>query len=269
VEGTRDLGVLAEIACGATTVADYEREVLAIVQDRVGFDVAFFKRADGLGPVMPGFDPSLQAKLAPRWPVFAEETRDLAAVAPRQGGVVVDAELFGRRLERLSYYQELMVPHRGRSTALLFARRRGAVVATLVVGRCTPTFRARELDYLRAIGPTIALCEATVHVRAPLEHAPPPCLARTLTPREHEVLGYLHLGYTNEQIARALGSAPRTVRNQLSSAYAKLGVATRAEAVSVARSLGLAHRLTDPPAQLPWDDRPMAGRARFRSRSLA
>ena len=41
-----------------------------------------------------------------------------------------------------------------------------------------------------------------------------------LTEREREVLGYLHLGYTNQQIAAALGSAPRTVRNQLSSAYA-------------------------------------------------
>lgn len=49
---------------------------------------------------------------------------------------------------------------------------------------------------------------------------------------EREVLGDLHLGYTNEQIARALGTAPRTVRNQLSRVYEKLGVSGRAEAVA-------------------------------------
>jgi DNA-binding NarL/FixJ family response regulator len=56
--------------------------------------------------------------------------------------------------------------------------------------------------------------------------------AARLTPREREVLGYLHLGYSNQQIALALGSAPRTVRNQLSRVYDKLGVGTRAEAVA-------------------------------------
>ena len=57
-------------------------------------------------------------------------------------------------------------------------------------------------------------------------------LSAALTPREYEVWSYLHLGYTNEQIALALGSAPRTVRNQLSRVYEKLGVSGRAEAVA-------------------------------------
>ena len=84
-----------------------------------------------------------------------------------------------------------------------------------------------------------------------------------LTPREREVLGYLRLGYTNAQIACALGSAERTVRNQLSSVYEKLGVATRAEAAvrcdrvragDVART----RPLTRSPGRYAWDDRPMA-----------
>ncbi|MDD9947519.1 MAG: LuxR C-terminal-related transcriptional regulator [Myxococcales bacterium] len=54
-----------------------------------------------------------------------------------------------------------------------------------------------------------------------------------LSPRELEVLSYLPLGYTNKQIALALGTSAGTVRNQLSNAYLKLGVACRAEAVGV------------------------------------
>jgi DNA-binding CsgD family transcriptional regulator len=45
------------------------------------------------------------------------------------------------------------------------------------------------------------------------------------------VLDYLRLGYTNREIGLALGTQERTVRNQLSGVYAKLGVSTRAEAV--------------------------------------
>jgi DNA-binding CsgD family transcriptional regulator len=56
-----------------------------------------------------------------------------------------------------------------------------------------------------------------------------------LTERERELLSYLGLGYTNEQIASACGVSPYTVRNQLSRAYSKLGVATRAEAVAALR----------------------------------
>jgi len=57
---------------------------------------------------------------------------------------------------------------------------------------------------------------------------------RLLTPRERDVLEYLCLGYTNREIALACGSSPNTVRNQLVSIFAKLGVTTRSEAVGVA-----------------------------------
>jgi DNA-binding NarL/FixJ family response regulator len=55
------------------------------------------------------------------------------------------------------------------------------------------------------------------------------------------VLSFLRLGYTNAQIARARGNAERTVRNQLSSAYAKLGVSSRAEAVAALMDSGRLH----------------------------
>jgi DNA-binding NarL/FixJ family response regulator len=57
-----------------------------------------------------------------------------------------------------------------------------------------------------------------------------PPLPAGLTEREAQVLGLVAGGLTNRQVAARLGSAPKTVGNQLHSAYAKLGVSTRAAA---------------------------------------
>lgn len=47
------------------------------------------------------------------------------------------------------------------------------------------------------------------------------------------MLDYLQLGLQNREIAEALGSSPHTVRNQLASAFRKLGASTRSEAVAL------------------------------------
>jgi two-component system response regulator DesR len=55
-----------------------------------------------------------------------------------------------------------------------------------------------------------------------------------LSEREIEILRMAKRGLPNPQIARALHLSPGTVRNHLSSAYRKLGVHTRHEALQVA-----------------------------------
>ena len=52
-----------------------------------------------------------------------------------------------------------------------------------------------------------------------------------LTPREAEVLDAVCAAKSNKQIARDLGVSDKTVRNQLTGIFAKLGVATRQEAI--------------------------------------
>jgi DNA-binding CsgD family transcriptional regulator len=52
-----------------------------------------------------------------------------------------------------------------------------------------------------------------------------------LTPREREVAEAYAAGLTYREIAAELGSSPTTVRNQLQSVYAKLGVSTKVELV--------------------------------------
>ena len=60
-----------------------------------------------------------------------------------------------------------------------------------------------------------------------------------LTEREHEILSLVAEGYTNNAIASNLYLSPKTVRNYVSSIFAKLGVPDRPQAIVRAREAGL------------------------------
>lgn len=64
--------------------------------------------------------------------------------------------------------------------------------------------------------------------------------AKLLSPREGQVLSMLVDGARNDEIARALSIAPRTVKVHITSIFRKLGVTNRTEAVAKAirRELG-------------------------------
>jgi DNA-binding NarL/FixJ family response regulator len=61
----------------------------------------------------------------------------------------------------------------------------------------------------------------------------------SLSPRELEVLDVVATGANNTAVAARLGLAPKTVSNHISSIFLKLDVATRAEAVVLAKDAGL------------------------------
>jgi pimeloyl-ACP methyl ester carboxylesterase/DNA-binding CsgD family transcriptional regulator len=87
------------------------------------------------------------------------------------------------------------------------------------------------------------LTELRGFLASPDEASPPPSEALDgagLTPSEHEVLTFVAGGLDNHAIAAALGKAEKTVRNQVSSIFSKLGVRTRAQAIVVAREAGMA-----------------------------
>jgi len=67
---------------------------------------------------------------------------------------------------------------------------------------------------------------------------PAPHARQLLTRREIEVLEYVAEGYTTSQIAARLGIRPATVRTHVEHALGRLGVHTRAEAISKAISTG-------------------------------
>ena len=71
--------------------------------------------------------------------------------------------------------------------------------------------------------------------------APPPAEVPfpQLTDRERDVLDLIADGRPNGEIGRRLGISPKTVANHISSIFAKLQVADRAEAIIRARDAGL------------------------------
>ena len=69
--------------------------------------------------------------------------------------------------------------------------------------------------------------------------------ADVLTAIERAVLQRLASGHTNAQIGRHLGRSEKTVRNQLTRIYAKLGVTNRAAAAAVLMRMEFANGTRD------------------------
>ncbi len=64
-------------------------------------------------------------------------------------------------------------------------------------------------------------------------------VASTVTPRERQILQLLAEGLTMRQVARRLGTSPRTVETHVAKLYRKLDVRTRVQAIARAASIGL------------------------------
>ena len=67
-----------------------------------------------------------------------------------------------------------------------------------------------------------------------------------LSAREREVLDLIAAGVGNADIAKRLFISPKTVRNHVTSVFAKLQVADRTQAIVRARAAGLGQQHTDP-----------------------
>jgi DNA-binding NarL/FixJ family response regulator len=104
---------------------------------------------------------------------------------------------------------------------------------------------AETLRAIRAVtrgeaifGPSIAR-RLTQYFAAPRQEAVATQAFPQLTEREHDILTLIARGYTNTAIADCLYLSPKTVRNYVSSIFAKLQVDDRAGAIMRAREAGL------------------------------
>jgi DNA-binding NarL/FixJ family response regulator len=115
-----------------------------------------------------------------------------------------------------------------------------AALAAGAVGYLTKDAGRHEvLAAIRAAAAGQSVFAPEVAGRLVAGFAPPPSPRERfpgLTPREAEVLDLLAEGRTNREIAGSLFLTPATVKSYVTQIFAKLGVATRAEAV--ARVLG-------------------------------
>jgi DNA-binding CsgD family transcriptional regulator len=81
--------------------------------------------------------------------------------------------------------------------------------------------------------------DPSVAATAPADDTRTPAQQLGLTPREAEVLALVAAGRSNRQIAQALFISPKTASVHVSNILAKLGVAGRVEAATIAHRLGL------------------------------
>lgn len=92
---------------------------------------------------------------------------------------------------------------------------------------------------IRAVAAGDAIFSASVADRILRGMAAPASALPALSARERQVLDHIAAGLGNDTIAHRLSLAPKTVGNHISSIFLKLGVATRSEAIVLARDAGL------------------------------
>ncbi|MBV9790260.1 MAG: response regulator transcription factor [Chloroflexi bacterium] len=92
---------------------------------------------------------------------------------------------------------------------------------------------------IRAVAAGQSALDPAIAPRIIARVAQPAAVTESLTERELEVLRLAARGLTNKQIGHDLDISDRTVQNHLANIYAKLGVASRTEAVTAALQRGM------------------------------
>ena len=160
--------------------------------------------------------------------------------------VVMDIKMPGldgveatRRLATLVPEARVIVLTMFEDDASVFAAMRAGARGYLVKGADA----AEVLGAVRAVAAGEAVFGAAVATRMLGFFASPRATGLLpfpeLTDREHEVLELIARGLTNEAIAARLGTAPKTVRNQVSTILDKIEAVDRAAAIVRARRAGL------------------------------
>lgn len=90
-----------------------------------------------------------------------------------------------------------------------------------------------------AVAPRLLTRLISTYVRTPDRPRPPVALSGDLTPREQEVWRLMATGLDNAEVAGEMDISVSTVKNHITSVFAKLGVRDRAQAVIAAYETGL------------------------------
>jgi DNA-binding CsgD family transcriptional regulator len=226
------LQAVVELAFAAPGCAAFQRDLLGLLERDIGYDVAFLlagSRLDrGAELALAGLDDDYAKRLLAAGAAYDAELSSVKRAAIASGGVAVDTAVLGTSVRRARYHRELVGPGGGHSL-LCYLGTRGRPGGVLMLGRVRG-FGDGDLERVRRLRPAIALGLATFAHHATVEGRTT-VDDRALTPREQDIAAYLSLGYTNREIALALGLSPHTVRNQLAALFVKTGVSTRTELV--------------------------------------
>jgi DNA-binding NarL/FixJ family response regulator len=118
---------------------------------------------------------------------------------------------------------------------------RAAIEMAMPLGLVSP-FLQRGGDFDRVVRRLPAELQAFLERGRPQMAVPPsatPGIVEPLTPRERDLLSLLPTHLSNAALGERLYVSVNTVKTNLRSVYRKLGTASRAETVAVARRVGL------------------------------
>lgn len=167
--------------------------------------------------------------------------------AAHHNGTRIDVALYdpvaAGNLRRWSHLQALVDDPRVNAVALYtghvpstWVERARSIGVQDVISK---SLRGRELvAALRRVGESAPARRPTPAIRSSAEVDNPPEYA--LTQREAEILGFIASGISNEAIAARLYLSINTVKSHIRTAYQRIGVQTRAQAVAWAIHHGLA-----------------------------
>lgn len=164
-----------------------------------------------------------------------EATRAIVAEEPRAGVIMVtmledDASVFAAMRAGARGYV-----HKGASPQEMLSVIRAVAEGQALFG---PAIAVRIARYFQEMGADGASPSGTTITDEPKQGSEGAELS-DLSDREQEVLELIAAGYNNTEIAQKLVISPKTVRNHITSIFAKLQVADRAQAIRHARSQGL------------------------------
>lgn len=234
---------ICEEARQSGSIAEFRRRVLAIVHESVPHDAALFHelspRVALARAAIVGVDLGTLEQSRGSWDELAVVLGSLRDAAIAHGGVAtVSGVLSAGTPARAAWDRRVAPMLRGREAMMTHLVVEGRIVSAIVLGRRDAPFTAREQEWMRALVPTLAVCDALRQLAddgslrglaAELE-----CVDQRLTDRQREIVLRVALGHTDAEIAVALDISANTVRNHLVEIRTRLGAANRAEIVRLA-----------------------------------
>ena len=228
---------------GKSALSDFTAQRLAITRSLLAVAAGEIVRAEELLRKYESTDPQIAIALARIKLVSDRPEESLRILQKAQPSARV---LSPRSASELMILEAATHSRLGDSASALHHLERGAALMhTHGLRSALMLIPTRDLESLRAL----AAVQASESTRALLEPEVPPAFvgiataaATDMTPREIAVLQELEAHSRVKDLADALFVSPNTVKSQLRSAYRKLGVSTRTDALAASHRLGILRR---------------------------
>jgi spermidine synthase len=171
---------LVRLAHETHTATGFEAAVLELLQQRVGFDVAYFSvRGAEASPTVVGLDAGVVETAVRGWSRYGAELLPVKRAALDARGVAVDTRVLGERgVQRSAYYQEVARSVGGRHSLMAYVPLRGKVIAGIMLGRCAgrcgsgPAFSDADIASMEALLPALGVARGSFGLPAVCEPLP-------------------------------------------------------------------------------------------------